>query len=367
MKIIDGNIVDEENKVLLFSKENFATKICEGKTCFICGDKYEKKDFNDEHVIPRWILKKFSLFEKTISLPNGKTFKYGKYKISCCKECNSLLGTGLEKKVSEGFGGDVNSSLSFFNENKELIFQWVCLLYIKTHLKDREFISDFKKRDKISDSYEWERLHHTYCIARSIYSGVIIDEKTYGSMFFFECDDSEFSEPFDYIDLYGTGTVMVKLRDFTIICVIDDSKIVHKLIDEYLKKITGKVNDVQLRELYARITDKNLRIIDKPKYFTAGNYEQKKLITMALIKDEIRIANYSKRSLGGMMFKLVENLLYKPKEKRLEKLISKQIRLIKKGEWTFLFDKNGKFLQDAIFKVNDENVFLETFKAKMKN
>lgn len=367
VKLVDGNIVDENNKVLFFSKENFAEQICKGSKCFICGSENGTKDFNDEHIIPRWILKKFNLFERSITLPNGKAFKYGKYKISCCNDCNSLLGNSLEKKVSEGFEGDIKKSRCFFNENKEIIFQWVCLLYIKTHLRDREFISDFKKKDKISDKYEWETLHHTYCIARAVYSGVVIEEKTYGSMFFFECDTSDFSEPFDYIDLYGTGTVLIKMKYFILICVIDDSKLVHKLIDEYLNKITGKLNDIQLRELFARITDKNVRIIDKPKFMTLGNREQKKLIIGAIVKDNVRIASYNKKIFGEMMFKLVQNHLYKPEGEELEKLMIEQTRRIKKGEWTFIFDENGNFLEKDRFEIDDENDYLESLKDKMKN
>ena len=365
MKVVNGNIIDENGKVIFFSKENFSSYICKGNSCFICGDERETKAFNDEHVIPRWLLKKFKLFESSITLPNGRTFKYGKYKISCCKDCNSLLGTSLEKIVSEGFDGDVKSSHAFFNENQDIIFQWICLLYIKTHLRDRSFISDFKKKDKISDQYEWVKLHHTYCIARRVYSGVTIDENVYGSMFFFECDTSNLSEPFDYIDLYGTGSVLVKLRDFIIICIIDDSKLVSRIVDEYLKKITGKLNDIQLRELFARITEKNTRIMDKPKYVTSGNLQKRKVHISAIVEREIRIANYNKRYFGEMMYHLIQNHLYTPETEESKKTIRNLVRRIKKGEWTFLFDEKEVFIDNCDSPIDDEKEYLDLLRKNL--
>jgi len=230
MKKVNGNIVSDEGKVLLFSIDNFVETICNNDTCFVCGVERSDASFNDEHVIPRWVLKRYELFGKEITLPNEKKFRYGKYKIPCCKSCNSLLGNNIEKKIAEGFDGDYYDALNFFNDNKEIIFIWICLLYIKTHLKDRAFKYDFKSDKKIGDNYDWEELHHIHCMARSIYTNVNIEKSVYGSMFIYPCAELDEGELFDYIDLYGTGTILIRLGNFFIIGVIDDSKLVSQLI-----------------------------------------------------------------------------------------------------------------------------------------
>ena len=67
----DGSIVGEDGKILFFSLKRFRRDIVEGNCCFICGISPAKTQFNDEHVIPDWILKEFSLHNKLVTLPNS--------------------------------------------------------------------------------------------------------------------------------------------------------------------------------------------------------------------------------------------------------------------------------------------------------
>lgn len=104
-------------------------------------------------------------------------------------------------------------------------------------------------------------------MARSIYTDTKIDRKVYGTMYIYECDSLDHGEAFDYIDLYGTSTVLVRLGGLCLICAIGDSQIVRHLLKSRTDRITGKLNFLQMRELYSRLTYEYLRIIDKPKFF----------------------------------------------------------------------------------------------------
>lgn len=362
MKEINGNIVSDDAKVLLFSIDNFVETICNKDTCFICGVERTDAVFNDEHVIPRWILKRFDLFGKLITLPNDKTFRYGKYKIPCCKNCNSLLGDNIEKKISEGFDGDYGEVLKFFNENKESIFIWICLLYIKTHLKDRMFKSDFKSDKKIGDDYNWEELHHIHCVARSIYTKVNIEESVYGSMFIYPCAEFDEGEKYDYIDLYGTGTVLIRLGAFCVICVLNDSKITSQLIKSRTERITGKLNFLQMRELYSRVTYDNLRIVDRPKYITYVKLEDNFICIDSLIEQAVAISPHNEELLGSIMYKLVKDYIFKPDTPELKVRTQEQIKAVKNGQWTYLFDSEGKFLNDSVIIIEDEGPYVEDLK-----
>lgn len=354
MKKENGNILSSDGRILLYSIENFVLDVCNKEACFICGIERRDAEFNDEHVIPRWILKRYDLFSKKITLPNGKEFCYGKYKIPCCKACNSLLGDNIEKKIAEGFNGEFDEARKFFNENKKLVFIWICLIYIKTHLKDRTFKYDFKSDKKISDDYDWEELHHIHCMARSIHTNVKIDELVYGSMFIYPCGELDEGEKYDYIDLYGTGTVLIRLGSFFIICVIGDSKLVSQLIKSRTDRITGKLNFLQMRELYSRITYENLRIIDKPKYFTAVRFEDQYIAIHAFIEKPTRITPHNESFFGSIMYKLVKDYMYKPESLELKTKIQEKTEAIKNGQWTFLFDSNDNFLNNSASIVDDE-------------
>jgi hypothetical protein len=47
--------------------ERFIEDICLGDCCFICGAKPDEKPFNNEHILPDWVLRRYDLFARTIT------------------------------------------------------------------------------------------------------------------------------------------------------------------------------------------------------------------------------------------------------------------------------------------------------------
>lgn len=90
--IEDSKTVVQNGIIKLYSLNDFINEIVDGNCCFICGANPEEKTFNDEHVIPDWILRRYNLYGGNINLTNGTFLRYGQYKIPCCEECNSSLG-----------------------------------------------------------------------------------------------------------------------------------------------------------------------------------------------------------------------------------------------------------------------------------
>ena len=163
-KTADGSIEDHTGKVLFFSKDRFVNDICLGSCCFICGAQPGSKPFNDEHVIPDWILRKFDLFDRTITLPNATTIKYARYNVPCCAECNSLMGRQVEERISKVVNAGPDAVQNHIRDGNGLeVFVWLGLIFLKTHLKDRDYRVhlDHRKGDsKIGDAYDWETMHH---------------------------------------------------------------------------------------------------------------------------------------------------------------------------------------------------------------
>jgi len=133
----DESLLDSSGKVMVFSFERFVSDIVKGDCCFVCGARPESTDFNDEHILPDWILRKFNLYSHAITLPNGTKYRYDQFKIPCCSECNSKMGEELEQPISEMFA---QSYEAFGDQVKAKgpwrLFCWMCLIFIKTHLKD---------------------------------------------------------------------------------------------------------------------------------------------------------------------------------------------------------------------------------------
>ena len=71
----DESVLDSKGRVIYFTLKRFITNIAKGNHCLLCGASPEVVPFNNEHILPDWILKRYRLHSRLITLPNGTSFK----------------------------------------------------------------------------------------------------------------------------------------------------------------------------------------------------------------------------------------------------------------------------------------------------
>src|ERR1700736_2704414 len=199
----DGSIEDANGKVIFFSPKRFLDDICLGDCCFICGAKPGSKPFNNEHILPEWILRRYDLFARTITLPNEVLVRYDRYTIPCCVECNDLMGREIETPISTALHEGSESFAAFIQKAGLNVFVWMGLIFLKTHLKDRKYRVHLDHRmgdGKIADQYEWESLHPLHSIVRCFYTGCHVDKDSIGSLLGISVRGQASPEKFDYGD-----------------------------------------------------------------------------------------------------------------------------------------------------------------------
>ena len=161
-KTKDGSVLDTDGRVIFFSTRRFVKDIALGACCFLCGAAPGSKVFNDEHILPRWLLKRYNLFNETITLPNGQTRTYSTHKIPCCEECNSLMGREVEKPLSKLLEGGCDAINDNIRDGGLLkVFVWMALIFLKSHLKDRALRMNLDQREGVETiaaalDYDWE-------------------------------------------------------------------------------------------------------------------------------------------------------------------------------------------------------------------
>src|SRR5262249_3025796 len=69
-------------------------------TCFICACVLDDTNRTAEHVVPRWLQERFSLWNKRLFLLNGTSIPYRQLTIPCCFECNNQRLCPLENRIS---------------------------------------------------------------------------------------------------------------------------------------------------------------------------------------------------------------------------------------------------------------------------
>lgn len=336
----DGSVLDGSGKCLLFSEERFVRDICEGGCCLICGALPSSKPFSEEHVLPKWILKRYGLFDSRINLPNLTDFRYDQYTISICADCNERMGEVLEQPMREVIASGPNSMQRHMGTHgPALPFVWMALIFLKTHLKDREFRQHLDKRkgDRlISDTYDWSVLRLAHCIARAWFVDTTISPRAFGSMLVLPALPQK--KPFDFADLYEAQALMLRLDDVIVYCVINDSCGAIQGYRPIAERITGPLSWVQAREVLAELAFMNLSMKARPKHRTSISPTGEAFID-AETPSHFELGELDMTLRGRLMAHLLSPVL--------PGMAADKRELLDQGQLTFLFNDARAFIQES--------------------
>lgn len=307
----DISIVGQDGRILLLSCRRFIDEIVMGDACFVCSASPQDKPFNDEHIVPRWVLKRFGLFDKEITLPTGERRHYRGYRIPCCADCNSLLGKRMETPVSELLDGtyaEVAERLD--GANLRLLFTWVSLLFFKVHLKDRSVRVHKDPRlgaDIVGDIYDWGDMHHLHAVARSPYTGANLLPEALGSLRVFEIADELTNDGYDYLDFTFDQTVVVRLGKIGIVATLNDSTAAESAWSDRLDLIDGPISEIQLREIAAMFALANRDLITRPIFATLVYDKTTVMITGR--RPPLRLKEFEPEAFGHALLFAVRNFV----------------------------------------------------------
>lgn len=348
-KTADGSIEDEAGKVLFFSTTRFTNDICLGRCCFVCGAQPGSKVFNDEHVIPEWVLRKFDLFNRSITLPNNMTIKYDRFKVPCCQDCNSLMGRQIEERISKVVNAGPEAIRKHIADGNALeFFVWLGLIFLKTHLKDREFrihLDLRKPDDRIGDLYNWDELHHLHCVTRCFMNGAIIEKEVFGSLGVFAAKTEGSSDEFDYGDLVAAQTVLLRLGDVALVATFNDACGALQGAMPRIERIDGPLSEIQAREVMVDFAFMNLSLLERPRFYTEIDFLREILTEKATIPKQFELGALDYRLRGRLLRSSLGSYLKQVKaagktEQEIEQAIDD-------GLFTVLFDDSGGFIKQS--------------------
>lgn len=342
LQTTDGSVVGADGRLLFVSGKRFQRDIVEGNCCFLCGTSPDKTSFTDEHIIPDWVLREYSLHDKHVTLANGASLPYSRYRVPCCSGCNALLGDTVEKPISEIIKGGYASVSAFVQKNGPWdLFAWMNLIFLKTHLKDRSLRFSLDAREgseKISEFYDWSPMHHIHCIVRAYYTKATLDPRLMGSVLVLPAKTRPHFGIFDYADFSIHKAMLIRLGETAIVCVLDDACATLSLIrDRLFPKIGGALSPLQLREVLSRVAHANAAITTRPQFHTEFGEAGPHLSVSH--PEHFEAEKGDPQKLGALMHHtcgpILEDYGGADKETVIDGLRS--------GKWTFLVDPSGKF------------------------
>jgi hypothetical protein len=338
----DGSLEMPDGRVLHFSIERFVTDLAKGNRCFLCGSDPNVVPFNNEHVIPQWLLRRHALHGRRITLPNDTSLRYDQYTVPCCVQCNSLLSSKLETSISALTAGGHDAVVEHVERvGSWPLFVWLALLFLKTHLKDNSLRWDRDERQNtgsIGDVYEWESLHHVHCVARTPYAEPVVEKGIIGSLLICRCIPNETPDSFDYGDLYQAKTVLLRTGDLALIAVLNDSGAARTLMQNRLRELHGALSALQLRELMTHLAVLNLHLRDRPKYFSEP-FDEERMVMRASLPKEFVTEPVPQERFGALMDRSCGGIVRSSGAPDAARICE----LLRRGQWSFLFDANGHF------------------------
>lgn len=346
-KTEDGSIIDQNGKVIFFSTKRFIDDICLGNCCFICGTKPDDAPFNDEHVFPEWLLRKYDLFARTVTLPNGRTARYDRHTVPCCITCNSLMGKVVEERISAVVNGEPDSIQNYIASGGGLeLFVWMGLIYLKLHLRNksnRKVLDRRVQSGMIADDYEWDLLHHIHTVVRCFYTPTMIDAKVLGSLLVLPCRMEGSDDEFDFGDLHIAQTMMLRLGRTAIFVVFNDScGSLNFFQENMLDKITGPISELQAREIMTEFAMLNLHLRERPIYQSGIDTVNERHGIVAKLPDRPELEDWSYEIRGQLMWNAFSHAW---PQLRFAGATEAEVKsAVLTGKLTVLFDEAGNFV-----------------------
>lgn len=319
--------------------------MCGGTVCFLCAEEHE--ELTREHVVPGWVLNRFSLYDRLVALPNGTFLPYRSYVVPCCLACNQLLSRELETPISEAFGEGIDGVEKFLTSgNGARLFTWLALIFIKMHYKDAFLLLDRDRRSSTGSiakelEYDWGEMHHAYCLARSVFSKAALDSKALGSLAVFSIlEEPEERESFDLGDVTFANTFSIRLGGVGVIaCFGDGGAVLYKLSQLFLKDICGRLAFPQFRELVAHFACCRLHLKNPPEFSTLLDGAGSEVSISCTKRDpEPEFYELDKGIFGGLM----ERILYDSTKGMVD--VPDYYNRLVKGDISFLFADDGEFI-----------------------
>ena len=142
--------------------------------CFTCGSVSTTK----EHIVPKWLQRKFNLWNQQLVLPNGTSIQYRQLTIPVCSRCNNEILAPIEARIQSK------------KESNSDIWKWAAKIHYGLTRKH-----DFLEWDRSNPGYKIGQVINSSDIleldrhlAHSISGGFTTDPDPFGSVFIFKFD-----------------------------------------------------------------------------------------------------------------------------------------------------------------------------------
>lgn len=234
--------------------------------CFLCGKLLQESTNSKEHVFPKWLLHRYNLWDKTITLLNGTSIPYRYLTIPCCSTCNNEHLSRLESKIESA----VNQGLSHISQVEKIhLYQWVGKIFFGLLFRELSLSIDRSKPElgAITTPEFLKDYRALHVFIKSIIFPIEFRDFFPGSLFIFEVVSIPEIEDFDYSDNFIGMSFFIRMGNIGIIaCLKDDEQVLETFSSLYQAMKNKKIHPIQFDELCAIIFYQSCLIVRNSNY-----------------------------------------------------------------------------------------------------
>jgi hypothetical protein len=233
-------------------------------------------------------------------------------------------------------------------EGTALLYQWLSLIYLKTHLKDASLRAALRKPENgeasemIGDIYEWSELHHVHAIARSHEAGAAFGLGALGSLMIVALK-SVGPKYFDFADNYACRTIALCSGNVGVLAVMNDSCGALSIFSTRFQP-AGALTPIQFRELFAHFCYLNKNLETRPVHGTSVDLATGEVtISADLPTAGPTIEDAPPNELGELVEFACRDII--AQQRHPGGRTAEEVRqLVRAGQYSFLFSENGDFV-----------------------
>lgn len=247
---------------MTFSQEN----------CFLCGEDISPNN-TQEHIFPKWLQKRYNLWNQTFYLLNGTELQYQRAKIPCCNSCNGNHLSQIENQISQAVRLGYEE---FIKLDEDLVFYWAAKILYGLFFKELSLNVDRSNPvlGTITTPEIMERFKTLHLVLQGTRKLTQYEPVKPYSLFIFRTQQNGDPTDFDYMDDYHTQVYAMRMGDIGFVICLEDSSVQRELFRETYEKYKDKtLHPIQLREIFAKIHYKQTLANFAPKYLVIEGEE----------------------------------------------------------------------------------------------
>jgi hypothetical protein len=236
--------------------------------CFLCGSILDDQNRTIEHIFPKWLQKRYNLYNEELTLQNSTHISYRNLVVPCCKTCNGNYLSPLEKAIQTAHDRGVKE---FRKIPTIRIFQWLAKIYYGILFRE---LSLLKNRSDASHGYifndkqikSFRTLHH---FLQSVRLPFVFRGFQPWSIFILDCLKFGDDRDFDYKDLITTPLFGIRMGEIGVFVCLEDVGIIQERLKEFMQEISElRLHPIQFDEIFAHIYYNTQLINRVPTYLT---------------------------------------------------------------------------------------------------